>query len=158
MTDSALDREFSCARYIASDLEQKQYALLTDAKAKQRFVFEFWRRRDPDPLTPGNEFRQEYLRRSDYANKNLTYGLREGWKTDRGRVYIVYGASDEVERFPSSSQSLPYEIWHYNNIQGGVVFVFVDRTGMGDYELVHSTHRDELHDEMWYDRFAQRMH
>ncbi|HYQ86544.1 MAG TPA: GWxTD domain-containing protein [Bacteroidota bacterium] len=158
MTDSALDREFSYARYIASDLEQKQYALLTERKAKQRFVFEFWRRRDPDPLTPGNEYQQEYFRRAEYANKNLTYGLREGWKTDRGRVYIVYGTSDEVERFPSSSQSLPYEIWHYNNIQGGVVFVFVDRTGMGDYQLVHSTHRDELHDEMWYDRYAQRMH
>ena len=157
-TDSALDREFSYARYVASDLEQKQYKLLTDTKAKQRFVFEFWRRRDPDPLTPVNEYQLEYFKRADYANKNLNYGVREGWKTDRGRVYIVYGPSDEVERFPSSSESLPYEIWHYNNIQGGVVFVFVDRTAMGDYELVHSTHRDELHDESWFDRYAQRMH
>jgi GWxTD domain-containing protein len=158
MGDSALDREFAWGKYIASDLEQQQYRGLTDVKAKQKFLFEFWRRRDPDPLTPGNEYKEEYLRRVEYAANNLSFGSREGWKTDRGRVYIVYGPSDEVEHFPSSGESLPYEIWHYNNLQGGVIFVFVDRTGMGDYDLVHSTHRAELHDESWYDRYAQRMH
>lgn len=157
MGDSALDREFLCAKYVASDLEQQQYRGLTEMKAKQKFLFEFWRRRDPDPGTPANEYKDEYFHRVDYAARNLSIGVREGWKTDRGRVYIVYGAADEMERFPSSGESLPYEIWHYNNIQGGVIFVFVDRTGMGDYELVHSTHRDELHDESWYDRYAQRM-
>jgi GWxTD domain-containing protein len=157
MGDSALDREFACAKYVASDLEQQQYKTLTDTQAKRKFLFEFWRRRDLDPITPTNEYKEEYFRRIDYAVKNLTIGPREGWRTDRGRVYIVYGAADEVERFPSSGESLPYEIWHYNNLQGGVIFVFVDRTGMGEYELVHSTHRDELHDESWYDRYAQRM-
>jgi GWxTD domain-containing protein len=157
MGDSALDREFACAKYIASDLEQQQYKTITDTKGKRKFLFEFWRRRDLDPMTPLNEYKEEYFHRIEYATTNLTIGLREGWKTDRGRVYIVYGPADEVERFPSSGESLPYEIWHYNNLQGGVIFVFVDRTGMGEYELVHSTHRDELHDESWYDRYAQRM-
>ncbi|HEY6191236.1 MAG TPA: GWxTD domain-containing protein [Bacteroidota bacterium] len=158
MGDSALDREFACAKYVASDLEQQQYKTLTDVPAKRKFLFEFWRRRDIDPMTPTNEYKEEYFHRIDYAVRNLTVGQREGWKTDRGRVYIVYGPADEVERFPSSGESLPYEIWHYNNLQGGVIFVFVDRTGMGEYEQVHSTHRDELHDESWYDRYAQRMH
>ncbi len=158
MTDSALDREFASAAYVASEPEQKQYRSLTDVKGKQKFLFEFWRRRDPDPSTPANEYKEEYFHRVEYTEKNLGGGVREGWRTDRGRVYIVYGPADEVERFPSAGESLPYEIWHYNNIQGGVIFVFVDRTGLGSYELVHSTHRDELHDESWYERYAQHMH
>jgi GWxTD domain-containing protein len=158
MGDSALDREFATATYIASELEQKQYKSLTDIRAKQKFLFEFWKRRAPDPSTVENEYKEDYFHRIDYAGKNLSMGMREGWKTDRGRVYIVYGPADEVERVPSSGESAPYEIWHYNNLQGGVIFVFVDRMGLGDYELVHSTHRDELHDESWYDRYAQHMH
>lgn len=157
MTDSMLDLEFAQSKYIASEAEIVQYARLSDLKGKQQFLYEFWRRRNPDPTVSGNDFKQDYFRRVEFATQNLGHGFREGWKTDRGRVYIVYGAYDEVERFPSSSESLPYEIWHYNNLQGGVIFVFVDRTGLGDYQLVHSTHRSEFHDEQWYEEFAQKV-
>jgi hypothetical protein len=74
---------------------------------------------------------------------------KKGYRTDRGRVYIVYGAPDDVERHPNESESRSYEIWTYNNVQGGVIFVFLQRDVSGDYELVHSTHRSELHDENW---------
>jgi hypothetical protein len=74
---------------------------------------------------------------------------REGYRSDRGRVYIVYGAPDDVERHPNEVDSKPYEIWSFHNIQGGVIFVFVQRNQGGDYDLVHSTHRNELHDENW---------
>ena len=67
----------------------------------------------------------------------------------RGRVVIMYGTPDDIERHPSETETRPYEIWSYNNIQGGVIFVFVQRNTAGDYELVHSTHRNELHDENW---------
>ncbi|MBI3363475.1 MAG: GWxTD domain-containing protein [Ignavibacteriae bacterium] len=157
MTDSAVSLEFAQAKYIATDAEQLQFEKLTDLKAKQLFLAEFWKRRDPEPGTPVNEFKEQYIQRVEYANKNLTIGFRQGWKTDRGRIYILYGPYDEVERFPSSSESLPYEIWHYNSLQGGAIFVFVDRTGMGEYALVHSTHRNELHDENWYQQYAQKM-
>jgi hypothetical protein len=74
---------------------------------------------------------------------------KEGWQTDRGRVYILYAEPDEIERFPNSGDSKPYEIWHYNQIESGVIFVFIDRNGFGDYQLVHSTKRGELQDESW---------
>ena len=157
MSDTMLDQQFDRAKYIASPAELLQYKRIVDLRAKQNYLFEFWQRRNPNPLSPVNDFKDEYMRRLDYADKNFTFGFHEGWKTERGRVYIVYGPCDEVERFPSSSESNPYEIWHFNNIQGGVIFVFVDRTGLGDYQLVHSTHRDEIRDEQWYEEYAQKM-
>jgi hypothetical protein len=74
---------------------------------------------------------------------------REGWLTDRGRIYLVYAEPDEIERFPNSSGSKPYEIWHYNQIESGVIFVFIDRSGFGDYSLVNSTKRGEIQDDSW---------
>ena len=78
-----------------------------------------------------------------------SHRLRWSGKTDRGRVVIVYGQPDDIDRHPNETEVRPYEVWSYNNIQGGVIFVFVLRNAAGDYELVHSTHRDELHDENW---------
>ncbi|MBI4549212.1 MAG: GWxTD domain-containing protein [Ignavibacteriae bacterium] len=157
MSKDELDKAFAQAQYIATDTERKQYEMLTDVKAKQKFLAEFWRRRDPDPQTPVNEYKEEYVRRLEFCSKNLGAGFREGWKTDRGRVYLVYGLYDEIERFPSSAESNPYEIWHYNSLQGGVIFVFVDRSGLGEYTLVHSTHRDELHETDWFRQYAQKI-
>jgi hypothetical protein len=73
----------------------------------------------------------------------------DGWRSDRGRVYILYAEPDEIERFPSSENAKPYEIWYYHQIEGSVQFIFVDRTGFGNYRLVHSTKRGELQDEEW---------
>jgi len=64
-------------------------------------------------------------------------------------VFIVYGPPDEYDRHPSEVDSKPYEVWYYHGIQGGVEFVFVDRTGFQEYILVHSTHRNELRDDAW---------
>ncbi|MBI1805477.1 MAG: GWxTD domain-containing protein [Ignavibacteria bacterium] len=157
MSEQEVDQAFAYAKYIATQAEVSQYEKLTDVKAKQKLLFEFWRRRDPDQSTPVNEVKEEYYKRVSYANDHLSLGFHEGWKTDRGRVHIVYGPYDEIERFPSSSESNPYEIWHYNNIQGGVIFVFVDRNGLGDFLLVHSTHRDEIHEDNWFQQYAQKM-
>ena len=100
----------------------------------------------------------QYIQRVTYANTNLGVAFHPGWKTDRGRVYIVYGAPDDIERYANSQESLPYEIWHYNNLSGGVIFVFLDRSGTGFYELVHSTYKTEMQDPNWYEHYAQRMH
>ncbi len=158
MSDSELNEEFSHVRYISNDIERNQYDQLSGTDAKRKFLYEFWRRRAPDPLVTENSVKEDYKKRVTEANRDFTRAGREGWKTEQGRIHILYGSPDETERFPSSSQSNPYEIWHYNNIQGGVIFVFVDRTDLGDYVLVHSTHRDEIHDENWFEEYTQKIH
>lgn len=142
-----LDREFDWAKYEANEVEKSQFKSLTSVDGKRKFLADFWRRR---PLA----YKQEYLKRVAYANSTLGVPGRKGFQTDRGRVYIMYGPPDDIERHPSESNSRPYEVWTFNNIQGGVIFAFVQRASGGDYELVHSTHRNELHDENWM-RFAQ---
>ena len=109
---------------------------------KRTFLTDFWRRRQPGE-------REEYMSRVAYANANYTVMMREGYRSDRGRVTITYGRPDDIERHPNETDMRPYEIWSFHNIQGGVIFVFVQRNQAGDYELVHSTHRNELHDENW---------
>jgi GWxTD domain-containing protein len=142
-----LNKEFDWARYESSDVEKNQFKQLRGAEGKRRFLADFWARR---PLG----FKQEYLKRVAHANANFNILGRQGYQSDRGRVYIMYGPPDDYDRHPSESEYRPYEIWSFQNIQGGVIFVFVQRSSTGDYELVHSTHRNELHDENW-SRYAQ---
>lgn len=149
MSEAELDREFEQARYIAATDEIAQYKKLKGVDSKRKALFTFWDVRDEDKSTPVNEQKQEYVKRLEVSNQQYKTGFKAGWKTDRGRVYILYGAPDEVERHANELDSKPYEIWHYNSIQGGVIFVFGDRTGFSDYILLHSTHRSELHDENW---------
>ncbi|MBN1348030.1 GWxTD domain-containing protein [candidate division KSB1 bacterium] len=147
MSEKELDEEFETTRYISTKEERKIFDKL-DLKGKQSFLVEFWKRRDSDPSTRRNEFRDEYLSRAEYANSHFT-SFKKGWKTDRGRVLLMYGEPDEIERVPFSSENKPYEIWKYFSVQGGVEFYFVDKRGFGTMEMVHSTARGELHDTNW---------
>jgi GWxTD domain-containing protein len=147
MEEPDLDREFKWTKWESQELERDQYDGLKGVAAKRKFLTEFWSKRAPGA-------RDQYLTRVAYANSNFRVLGSEGVRTDRGRVHVMYGAPDDIERHPNESGTRPYEIWTYNNIQGGVVFVFVLRQNGGDYELVHSTHRNELHDENW-GRYAQ---
>ncbi len=147
MTEEELDREFKWARWESDETEKSQYEALRGVEAKRKFMTEFWRKR---PVGK----REQYLHRVAVANRQFNVLGIEGYRTDRGRVHIMYGPADDIERHPNESGTRPYEIWSYHNIQGGVIFVFVLRQNGGDYELVHSTHRNELHDENWA-RYAQ---
>lgn len=147
MNEEDLDREFKWARWESTDAEKTQYNALQGVEAKRKFLTEFWGKR------PAGK-RELYLQRVALANRQYNVLGREGYRTDRGRVHIMYGPPDDIERHPNEAGTRPYEIWSYNNIQGGVIFVFVLRQEGGDYELVHSTHRNELHDENWI-RYAQ---
>ncbi|HEV8539371.1 MAG TPA: GWxTD domain-containing protein, partial [Bacteroidota bacterium] len=157
MTEAEIDREAAYTKYVLSDFERSQFDALTELKAKKQFLFDFWKRGEAGAAPGGSVTKKEYLRRIEMANQNFSSGMSDGWKTDRGRVYVVYGPYDEIERSPSSAESNPYEIWHYNSLQGGVIFVFVDRNGMGDYTLVHSTHRNEMHEDDWYQTYALKI-
>jgi GWxTD domain-containing protein len=142
-----LDFEFKTARYICTKEEQKIYAAL-DEPGKREFLAKFWQSRDRTPETPRNEYREEYLARVKFAQDNFS-GLRAGYETDMGRVLLVYAQPSEIERFPSSSENRPYQIWKYFELEGGVEFIFVDVNNWGEYKLVHSTARGELADADW---------
>lgn len=147
LSKAELDDEFAAARYIAEEEEKKIFSSLSE-DAKRNFLVRFWTRRDQSPETARNEFRENYLGRVEHANKNFS-GLRNGWKTDMGRVLLIYGFPSEIERFPNSGERRAYQVWKYYEIEGGVEFDFVDIKGWGNYELVNSTARNELQDPNW---------
>lgn len=147
-SEEQLDREFESARYIATDEEKKIYRTL-DTPAKREFLAAFWKHRDSDPKTPLNEFRLDYLRRVRYADQFFGSSRKRGSLTDRGRVLLTYGRPDEIERHYMDISTKPYEIWRYNELEGGVIFIFADLTGFGDFELIHSTYSKELYQPNW---------
>lgn len=154
MTEDELDKIFMESKYIATSEEISQYEGINTLEGKRKFLYEFWKVRDTDPSTPINEAFGDYMKRVKECNERFTVMGREGWKTDRGRVYLLYGVPSEIERFPNQQDTKPYEIWHYNELQGGVIFVFADVTGFSQYMLVHSTMRGELQDENWMSKIA----
>jgi GWxTD domain-containing protein len=154
MSEEELDDLFDKSKYIATATEIKQYSALTNVDGKRKFINQFWNARDTNPSTPRNEFYIEYLKRIQHCNQTFNALGKEGWKTDRGRIYLKYGEPSEIERFPNLQDTKPYEIWHYNDIQGGVIFVFADLTNYSDYELINSTARGELRDDNWQNRIS----
>jgi GWxTD domain-containing protein len=153
MAEKQLDQEFEFTRYVSTKEERDTWKTLK-REGKIKFLKEFWAKRDQTPTTPANEFKRDYLARVEYANRRFRGTFKDGWKTDRGRVILVYGQPDEVQRNPMTNEAKAYEVWFYYSIQGGVEFIFVDKRDMEDYELVHSTARGELYDPEWY-RFVQ---
>lgn len=154
MTKEECDLLFQQSRYVASNTEINQYKAIDSLNAKREFLYKFWKNRDTDPSTPQNEFKIDYMKRLEYANENFTTRIKTGYLSDRGRVYILYGEPDQKDYFPSEANLKPYEVWFYNNIEGGVSFIFGDITGFGNYELLHSTMRGEYKDENWMRRIT----
>jgi GWxTD domain-containing protein len=109
---------------------------LVEAEPEDRKVIweRFWRDKDPTPQTPKNEFYEEHMRRFRYVNEHYAASGYEGWQTDRGRVYILYGKPDEIQSYPMEIDRDPMEVWYY--FDGGKRFVFIDETGFGDYVLL----------------------
>src|SRR5229473_4840869 len=139
--------------YIITDEERKAFKKLETDDERERFIEEFWRRRDPDPDTDENEYREEYYERIAYANEHYASGI-PGWKTDRGRIYITWGKPDETETHPAggnyqrepqegggSTSTYPFERWFYRYLPGvgsGVEIEFVDPTGSGEYRIARN--------------------
>jgi GWxTD domain-containing protein len=139
--------------YIITDEERKAFKKLATDDERERFIEEFWRRRDPDPDTDENEFKEEYYERIAYANEHFASGI-PGWKTDRGRIWIMYGKPDGRETHPmggmydrpsheggGSTSTYPFETWFYRYLPGvgsGIEIEFVDPTGSGEYRLARN--------------------
>jgi len=149
MTEKELRDEYQKARYYATADDDRLYKQLEKPDELRIFLTKLWREIDKRQNTVPGQSRIQFLQRVEEADARFTRGSRPGWKTDFGRVLIIYGNPDEVDRYDSNSSGKPYQIWKYNQIQGGVIFVFVDRNGFGRYELVHSTHRKELQNPYW---------
>jgi GWxTD domain-containing protein len=156
MSEEELDDLYEKSKYIALESEKKQYELITTEIGKREFMFNFWETRNNDPLLSKSFSYLDYIERVKESNNKFKSMGKDGWKTDRGRVYIMYGEPSEIERFPNQIQTRPYEIWNYYDIEGGVRFIFGDITGFADYQLLHSTKRGELRDQYWERRITVR--
>jgi GWxTD domain-containing protein len=137
-------------RWIITDEERKAFMQLSNEEEREQFIEAFWDRRNPDPDSEDNEFRDEHYRRIEYANEHFAAGM-PGWMTDRGRIYIVFGPPDEIDSHPSGGQyerpadegggstsTYPFEDWRYRYIEGignEVIIEFVDDCQCGAYEM-----------------------
>ena len=144
--------------YIITSEEKKAFKALATDEERENFIEQFWRRRDPNPDTEENEYREEYYERIAYANEHYASGI-PGWKTDRGKIYIAHGKPDSVESHPSggsydrpsyegggSTTTYPFEIWFYRHLDGvgdGLEIEFVDPTGTGEYRLARDANEKD---------------
>jgi len=144
--------------YIITSEEKKAFNALKTDEERENFIENFWRRRDPNPDTEENEFREEYYERIAYSNEHFASGI-PGWMTDRGRIYITWGKPDSVESHPSggaydrpsyegggSTTTYPFEVWfyrHLDNVGDGIEIEFVDPTGTGEYKIATSPYEKD---------------
>ncbi len=138
--------------YIISPEERHSFLHLATNEEREQFIEAFWQRRNPDPDSPENTFKEEHYRRIAYANEHYASGI-PGWKTDRGKIYIMWGPPDEVDSHPTggnwdrpadqgggSTTTYPYEDWRYRHLEGeglgeNVELEFVDPTSTGEYHI-----------------------
>lgn len=154
MSEEELDDLFLKSKYIATVPEQKKFDALSTPEAKREFLYTFWKARDENPSDDRNEYYLNYINRIQVSNDRFSALGKAGWKTDRGRIFLIYGEPSEIERFPNQIETKPYEIWHYDSVEGGVYFIFGDITGFSDYQLLHSNKRGELRDDYWIRRIT----
>ncbi len=144
--------------YIITKEERKAFDSLVTDEERENFIENFWRRRDPNPDTEENEYREEYYERIAYANEKFASGI-PGWKTDRGRIYITFGKPDSVESHPSggsydrpsyegggSTTTYPFEVWfyrHLDDVGDGLEIEFVDPTGSGEYRIARNANEKD---------------
>ncbi len=136
--------------WIISDQERAAFKQLSNDEERDNFIEAFWQRRDPTPDTEENEYKEEHYRRIAYANEHFAAGI-PGWKTDRGRIYIMYGPADEITGSPSGgtyqrpneegggeTSTFPFEDWRYRYLEGigqEVMIEFVDTCMCGDFHM-----------------------
>ncbi len=144
--------------YIISPEEVAAFKQLSNDEERDQFIEQFWLRRDPTPDTPENEYKEEHYRRIAYANEHFGAGL-PGWKTDRGRIYIMWGPADQVTSHPTGgtydrpqeegggeTTTYPYEDWRYRYLEGvgqNIELEFVDPCSCGDYHLTSDTNEKD---------------
>lgn len=134
--------------YIITAEERAAFNRLQTDAEREKFIEQFWLRRDPTPGTAANEFKEEHYRRIAYANEHFASTDIPGWKTDRGRIYIIYGPPDSIDDHRGGTDgTLPYQVWTYRFIEGmgqNVTLRFTDLNGKGWYVLAAGPNRAEI--------------
>ena len=142
---------------VGKNEDAKIYAQL-ELDGKKKFLDRFWKDRDPSPGTKSNELLMDYYKRYEDANAKFSTPNREGWKTDMGRVYMIYGPPAQIEKHEFESDKKPYQLWYYFQLKdqpAQTIFVFADLTESGLQQLLHSNARGELSDTRWQERVAK---
>jgi GWxTD domain-containing protein len=134
-----LDKAVAQLVYIASSSEKNYIESASTKEEKIKRYMEFWKKKNPNPNEEENRVFDEYYRRINFANENFTHFL-EGWRSDRGMVYITLGPPNNIDRHPFDYDAKPYEVWEYYDMNQQ--FVFVDETGFGDYTLITPMYGD----------------
>jgi GWxTD domain-containing protein len=154
LNQTQLDSLYQPLIHIMKDDERGVYDRLT-LDGKRNYLRAFWARRDPNPGTGENQAEVAYYAKIAEANRRFHEGGAgsvPGWRTDRGRILIRYGEPDEVKDHPMGNLA-PYESWKYTHGRQRI-FVFVDKTGLGHYELAYTNERREPSDPKWESIFA----
>lgn len=149
-SEAQLDTLYAPLVYIMRENEQGMYPTLS-SDGKRNYLRQFWDRRDPTPGTPRNEAQEDYYRRIADANLRFREGGTAqipGWRTDRGRIFVKYGAPDEVLSRPQASSSNPYEVWKYTRGRA-LKYAFLDQTRFGNYALIWTDDRREPSRPNW---------
>ncbi|MBK6504471.1 MAG: GWxTD domain-containing protein [Ignavibacteria bacterium] len=118
--------------YIANDEQLSKVESARTSEEKQKKFIEFWKSKDPSPNTSKNELMIDYYKRIQMANERYSHYI-DGWKTDMGMVFIIFGEPNTIERYPFQENTKPYEVWYYYS--ANKEFIFIDETGFGDYRL-----------------------
>lgn len=134
LTERDYQERIDQLRYIARSRELDSLRRSPDS-LRDSLWQQFWNQRDPTPGTDRNEAMDEYFEKISQANQQFTIGIKPGWRTDRGQIYIRYGSPDEIERHPFETEVPAYEIWYY--YRDGRKFIFSDDQGFGDYRLTY---------------------
>ena len=127
--------------YIIAPIEKEVFSKLQTDRERELFAEAFWKHRDPTPGTPENEFKIEHYRRINYVNHFFGRGTpKPGWKTDRGRMYIILGEPNDIQRFEGKAMTYPAEVWFYQGktklgLPPGFNLVFFKKGGTGEYKL-----------------------
>jgi GWxTD domain-containing protein len=146
--------------YIITDQERRAFLSLSNDEERDAFIENFWRRRNPNPDSEENSYREEHYRRIAYANEHFAAG-KPGWKTDRGRIYIMWGPPDSIDSHPAGgtydrpmdegggeTSTYPFEVWHYRYLDGigeNIDLEFVDTCQCGDYHFtIDRSEKDAL--------------
>jgi GWxTD domain-containing protein len=133
---SDLDNAIQQLKYIATSGEIREIQKAKEGEREEKFL-DFWESKDPTPGTEKNELQEEYYRRVSFANAHFGK-YTDGWKTDRGMIYIILGPPDDLERYPYNPDTKPYEVWYYARTHYLPLF-FVDESGFGEYRLTQES-------------------
>jgi GWxTD domain-containing protein len=123
--------------YVAESEEIDSLEMIEGMTERIKAFNAFWRKRDPTPGTGANEQKSEFYRRVQFANERFSFMRRNGWRTDRGRIYIMFGEPDQLDDYPYTPNTHPYQEWHYYRQGRYRKFVFVDENEDGEFRLVY---------------------